>query len=90
MAVRAIVRQGSLHCHTLPLVILLSLGCKLLISSPKWDHQFPKAREGLANTRSVCISSLPVSAPSTLLAPGRHAGLRVQTALGLGFEAVSS
>lgn len=90
MAVCAMVRQGSLNCHMLPLVILLGLGCKLLISSPKWDHQFPKAREGLAITRSVCNSSLPVSALSTLLAPGRHAGLRVQTALGLGFEAVSS
>lgn len=72
-----------------PLVTLLSLGCKLLILYLKWDHQFPKAREGLAITLSFCISSLLVSALSALWAPGRPAGLCVQAALGLGFEAVT-
>ena len=72
-----------------PLVTLLSLGCKLLIPYPKWDHQFPKAREGPAITLSFCILSLLVSALSALWAPGRQAGFRVQAALGLGFEAVT-
>lgn len=72
-----------------PLVTQLSLRCKLLILYPKWDHPFPKAREGPAITLSFCISSLLVSAPSALWAPGGQAGLRVQTALGLGSEAVT-
>ena len=60
-----------------PLVTLLGLGCKLLILYSKWDHPFPKAREGLAITLSFCISSLLASALSALRAPGGQAGLRV-------------
>ena len=42
-----------------------------------------------AITLSFCILSPLVSALSALWAPGRPAGLRVQAALGLGFEAVT-
>lgn len=75
----AILGHGSLEP---PLVTLLSLGCKLLIPYPKWDHQFPKGQGGPAIALSFCILSLLVSALSALWAPGRQAGFRSRLPLG--------